>query len=420
MHLFSCHRLAVFVSLLLFISFNLIGCATYQGKVAQARSALIERNYQKALNNLRPLALENNGDQLVYLLDFATTLQISGNYQESIKYFLMADRLSEQLDYQSISRQTGSMLLSEEMNQYKGDTFEKIFINAYLAMNYLEIGKFDDALIEARRINEKYLKHRHDEKKAFELNSFSKYLSAMIWEATRNYDDAYIGYNEAFEIDPNIRPIKRDLIRTAKLARRMDTYKSLKAKFPEVKEEPSWYDKTKGELIIIYQQGWGPRKYEPHYNDLHIPELAAVHSKTKMASLSIEGLENSKLNSTLIYDVKSAAIQTLKEDMAPLIAKRIAARVAKVAASREIGKNNKLLGDLSIIAMTLSDRADLRQWSMLPESIQIIRTVLPEGTYKFNLNGLDESLLPTGESLLNQEVHIKNGEKKFIIWRSLK
>jgi hypothetical protein len=420
MQLFSRHGFTMLVSLILFLSSNLIGCATYQGKVAQARSALIERNYQKALNDLRPLAMENNGDQLVYLLDYATSLQISGNYQESIKYFLIADRLSEQLDYQSISRQTGSMLLSEEMNQYKGDTFEKIFINAYLAMNYLEVGNFDDALIEARRINEKYLKFRHEEKKAFELNSFSKYLSAMIWEATRNYDDAYIGYNEAYEIDSNIGPIKKDLIRTAKLARRMDTYKSLKAKFPEVKEDPSWFDKSKGELIIIYQQGWGPRKYEPHYNDLHIPELASVHSKTKVASLSIEGIENRKLNSILIYDVKSAAIQTLKDDMAPLVAKRIAARVAKVAASKEIGKNNKLLGDLSIIAMTLSDRADLRQWSMLPESIQIIRTVLPEGTYKFSLNGLDEYFLPTGEDLLNQEVHIKNGEKKFIIWRSLK
>jgi hypothetical protein len=81
---------------------------------------------------------------------------------------LKADRLSEQVDYQSVSRIAGSLALNEEMVQYKGDTFEKFFINAYLAMNFLALGDFDSALVEARRINQKYLKFRAEEAKSFQ------------------------------------------------------------------------------------------------------------------------------------------------------------------------------------------------------------------------------------------------------------
>jgi hypothetical protein len=402
------------------LTLSLIGCATYQGKVAQARSALSEHNYDKALKELEPLAHDEGGDQLVYILDYATALQISGNLKQSNYYFLKADKLSEHLDFQSLSRQAGSLLFSEEMNQYKGDTFEKVFINAYLAMNYLQLGLFDDAMVEARRINEKYIKYRNEEKKFFELNSFSKYLSAIIWEANRSYDDAYIAYHEAYKIDPSIGRIRQDLIRSAKLARRMDSYSQWKNNFPDIKEEHSWYDNSNAELIVIFQQGWGPRKFEPFYNDLHLPDLIGVKSNTKFAELNIKGQNQISATSTLIYDVQSAAINTLKDDLAPLVAKRIAAKVAKAAAAKEIRKGNPLLGDLSSMAMALADRADLRQWSMLPQTIQMIRVYLPAGKYKFDLKGFDEFSRATGEALTDQEVELKKGEKKFVIWRSLK
>lgn len=401
----------------LFFSLSLAGCATYQNKVQESRQALVNHDYDKALKDLQPLAAKEDGDQLVYLLDYATALQISGDYKDSNNVFLKADRLSELVDYQSITRQTGSLLLNQEMVQYKGDTFEKIFINAYLAMNYLELGNLDDALVEARRINEKYIKNRQEEKKFFEMNSFSKYLSAVIWEANRSYDDAYIAYNEAYKIDSTIGSIGEDLIRSAKLARRNDAYQSWKKKFPEIKENNSWYDKNLGELIVVYQQGWGPRK-APSSNEYRLPMLVPVHSNTVLTRLTIDG--GGTYVSRLIYDVQTAAIQTLKDDYGILIAKRVAGIAAKAVAADQVRQQNKLLGDLTYIALNLADRADLRQWSMLPQSIQMIRVPLAPGKYKFNLEGLNLSDIPTGEGLTGQEVEIKAGKKKFVVWRSLK
>jgi hypothetical protein len=393
------------------------GCASYQSKVEKARTSLVARNYDAALKDLEPLANKQDGDQLVYLLDYGVALQVAGKIGESNTTLLRADKLSEQVDYQSVSRVTGSLLLSEGMVQYKGDTFEKIFINAYLAMNFLELGKLDDALVEARRINEKYQKYRQDEKQKFELNPFSKYLSALIWEANRDYDDAYIAYQEAYKLDPSIPQIGADLIRSAKVARRPDTYKDWKKKFPEVKEDPDWYNKSLGELVIIYQQGWGPRKYAAK-NEYRLPALYPTPSETKLTRLTIDG--GATVVSHPIYNVQEAAIKTLQEDYGVLIAKRIAGLATKAVAADQVRQQNKLLGDLTYLALNIADQADLRQWSMLPQTIQLIRVPLKPGDYKFNLEGLSLAGTPTGEALYNQTVTIKPGQKKFIVWRSLK
>ncbi|MGE5085351.1 MAG: COG3014 family protein [Bacillota bacterium] len=400
----------------LFFILSLSACATYQGKVQSAREALTHHNYEEALKVLEPLAAKEDGDQLVYLLDAGVAYQIAGKIKESNNTFLKADRLSELLDYHSVSRVTGSLVLNEEMVQYKGDTFEKIFINAYLAMNYLEIGQLDDALVEARRINEKYTKYRQEEKQKFELNPFSKYLSALIWEASRNYDDAYIAYAEAYKLDPMIPGIDEDLIRSAKLARRMDTYQDWKKKFPGVKEDPNWYNKSMGELVVIYQQGWGPRKVTSS-NEYRLPSLRPVPSETQRARLIVDGLE--PVMSHPIYNVEQAAIQTLTEDYGVLVAKRIAGLASKAVVADQVRQKNKLLGDLTFLALNLADRADLRQWSTLPQTIQLIRVPLAAGTYQFSVEGLNSAGAVTGERLDKQTVEIKAGQKKFIIWRSL-
>src|SRR3989344_3162319 len=170
-------RSVILAGLFLF-SLSIISCATYQGKVAESRQHLSNGQYQAALEYLEPLANKDNGDQLVYLLDYSVALQMAGKVKESSKVLEKADRLAEFQDYTSVSREAGSLLLNQEMVQYKGDSFEKIYINAYAALNYLELGQLDEALVETRRMNEKYNKINHEDRKTFEKNIFGKYLSA--------------------------------------------------------------------------------------------------------------------------------------------------------------------------------------------------------------------------------------------------
>lgn len=400
----------------------LSGCATYQGKVAPTRDLIKQRQFALAAEKIRPLAEKQDGDQLVHLMDYGTALQLSGDLKASNAIFMKADKLAEQLDYHSVTRQAGSILLNEEMVQYKGDTFEKVFLNAYLAMNFLEMGLLDSALVEARRMNVKFQKYRMDEKKAFEVNVFGKYLSALIWEADRKWDDAYIAFDDVYKLDPNISTIQSDLIRAAKKAQRLEQYKKWKTAFPEVIEDPRWYNRSYGELVILYQQGWGPRK-DFADGSHRMPQLRPVWSRTQ--SLRIDFLETSKAKdltsvvSQKVYDVESAAMKTLQDDYAALAAKRVAGVVAKEVMADQIRQKNELLGFVAWAAMHATDRADLRQWSLLPQSIQIIRIPLKPGKYKFNLQGLDSSGNPTDDVRTDSEVEIKADRKQFLVFRSV-
>jgi hypothetical protein len=409
-------RSASFAGLFLF-SLTTISCATYQGKVEQSRNLMKAGQYEEALKTIEPLAQTKDGDQLVYLLDYAVGLQLSGKVKESNQALQQADRLAEFQDYQSLSRQAGSLLLNQEMVQYKGDSFEKIFINAYAAMNYLELNQLDDALVETRRMNDKYNKLNTEDRKNFEKNVFGKYLSALIWEGNQNWDDAYIAYDEAYKLDPTIRTLPEDLIRASKRARREDTYKKWKKEFPQVVEKKEWYDKSYGELVVVYEQGWGPRKYQGG-GGYNLAQLTPVGSENQKLKATISG--NGSYQSIPVYDVSKAAIETLQHDYAWMAAKRIGAFAAKEVLADQIRQKDQTLGAIAWVAMHAAERADLRQWSTLPQTVQVVRVPLKVGEYSVHLDGLNSSGGATGEAKDFPKVQIKSQKITFLRWRTLK
>ncbi|HRO66815.1 MAG TPA: hypothetical protein PL182_04560, partial [Pseudobdellovibrionaceae bacterium] len=94
----------------------------------------------------------------------------------------------------------------------------------------------------------------------------------------------------------------------------------------------------------------------------------------------------------------------------------------KAVLADQVRQKDQALGDLTYLVLRAMDRADLRQWSTLPETIQVIRVPLDPGTYSYQLDGvyaLSGSAL-TGESYGSREVEIKKGKKTFVVWRSLK
>lgn len=415
-----------------FSFFILSACATYQGKVIKSRDLLKQGKTAEALVELEKLAAEKSDDQLVYVLDYAMALHIAGQYKESIQAFLQADRLTEVNDYHSASNIVAATLGSEDQIQYKGDSFEKVLINAYLALNYLMLDQYDDALVECRRINEKLIKFKADNKQNYELNPFAKYLSALIWESDHKYDDAYIAFEESYQLDATNSFIADDLVRAAKNAKRDESYKKWKKEFTSVKEDPKANDKSYGELVFIYEQGWGPEKHIRPENH-RFPILYPSYSETAGAKITIQGtLGNGKkmaydladkgltLNTEKVYDVEKVAIKTLNDDYGWLVARRLGAQVAKAAAADQLRRKNELLGGLAWVAMNISDRADLRQWSTLPRTIQMARTYLKGGTYILTAQGLNVSGSVTNDQMSEKTIKIIPGRKTFITWRSLR
>lgn len=403
---------------LLAVSFFLVtACATYQAKVSDAYNDLKNGNAAEAVKKLKPLAEKEGDDQLVYLLDYGVALQAAGDYKESIEVFRKADKLSEIKDYHSISRIAGSFLLSEGMVQYKGEDFEKVLINAYLATNYLMLGNLEDALVEARRLNEKLYKYKFEAKRDYEQNPFARYLSAMMWEAQRDWDNAYIDYAESYKLNPTIPQLKPRLIFAAKKAQRPEEVDKWKRLFPGSKPDPRWDDPAYGEVIIVYQQGQGPEK-RPNPAFSRVPKLFPRRSQGVSARLIVDGQGDTK--SEEVFDSEHVSIQTLDDAYAGLIAKRVGGLATKAIVSDQIRQKNEVLGLVSWVGLNLADQADLRQWSSLPQTFQVIRQVLKVGKYKIKVEALNSAGVPTGEQMPEREIEIKPRAKVFLNWRSFR
>lgn len=406
----------------LFLNFSVLflclSCATYQDKTREAKSLIRDGRFTQAEMELLPLAEKESDSQLVHLLDLASLYQAKGEYRKSADYFIRADKMSEIVDYTSLSRETGAILLGEEQLQYKGDDFEIVLIHAMNAINFLSLGDLDSSLVEVRRLNEKMNRFKNDAgREYFSKSGFAQLLSGLIWEADRKWDDAYIAFEKAAQTMDMNDFLKADLLRAAaKSGRKEDLHKWQKA-FPEVKKDVYLPDKKSGELVILYMQGLIPEKIF-HPSSYRYPSMSRILADGQWARLKIQDKE---YLSHKVYDAESVAIASLLDQYDKLVARRMGGLVGKAVVADQIRQKNQLLGDLAWIAMNLSDRADLRQWSTLPASFQMIRVWLPEGEYPLELAsvGSDQKTL-IEEFHQIKTVQVKAGRKSFLSIRSFK
>ncbi len=231
-------------------------------------------------------AAEEGKNQVLHMLDYGLALHQEGSLKKSNDIFIAVDRLAEVKDYVSLSRQAGSLIFSESIISYKSERFENVLINAYLALNFTLLGDFENALVECRRIDQKLYKMKLENEDP-QKNFYARYLSAMIWEAQKNWDSAYIDYHNAYKIKPT-NYLKKDLIRGAWLSKRFEDLKKWRKEFPKynlkhIKKEV----RHTGELVFIYQQGWIPRK-EPRPEFHQFPALVPVPARFDRAFLVVD------------------------------------------------------------------------------------------------------------------------------------
>lgn len=401
----------------------LVGCASYQSKVAPTKNYLKSRQCDQAIESISKLSQPTGVDQLALLMEHGTTLQICEKYSESTRIFTQAEDLSESKDYTSVSEVAAATLSSEGMMTYKGDTFEKLFVNASKALNFLQEKNTDSALVEVRRMNQKFNKFKSEERKNYELNSFSKYLSGLIWESTGQFDDACIDYKDAYFTATQFRDVGVQMLTTCWNAQRVDEFNTLVKKINATNEEiaEAKSSKAKSEIVLIYLQGWGPQKLENPRSPT-FPYLVDVPNITQKLSIDLYESGKDKASksfvSDTIYSVADAARASLNADQASLIARRLAARVAKHVVAKQIGDKDPLLGVVALIGMVASDRADLRQWSFLPNTIQIIRIPVTPGKYTLKIGGLGRDRQQT-ESFNDVTLNVDKRQKVIHMVRSV-
>jgi hypothetical protein len=404
-------------------AFALVGCASSRMGDTKSDEMFRAGDYDGAAERLRK-GLEDEGrdgrDGLLYLLDLGLALHSAGKYEESTKAFREADQLAEIKDYTSLSTEAATLLTSDQIKQYRGEDFENVLINVYLAMNYALVGKREDALVEARRVNRKLYMMTTEGKRKYKQNAFARYLSAILYEADKNWNDAYVDYKLTADLLPTFPGIGRDLWAMAwKMKSREDLekwktkYRLTEEDFEEAKKRVS--SQRPAEVVVLFENGISPKK-APHPGFHSVPKFNPRFNPVTSGEVSVsgEGGTIAKGRTHVLMNIESVAIENLDEKWGGLLAKKIGGIVAKEAVGNVIDSKtgNSGLGTLVKLALYVSDQADTRSWNLLPRDLQIARFPVTAGTYTVQVQpvGATAALPP-------RTIQVKPGEKVFVNFR---
>ncbi|MBL7745217.1 MAG: hypothetical protein JNN00_17205 [Chitinophagaceae bacterium] len=248
----------------------LFSCSSYNRQTLAYYSNLQQGNYEKAARVLDDnKLLQKNRNRLLYVLERGKICHLLQQYDSSNRYFNEADQLIEDAKTSAKDIALGN-LLNPMMQTYKAEDFEKYLVHYYKALNYLQLGRPDEALVEARRITlRSYVQEdKAGNKDRYAEDAFSFMLQGMIYEKNADINNAFIAYRNAANVYLENKgsyygvrmpeQLKKDVIRMAYLngfADEAGQYEEL-LKVTFTKEEKT----DGGELVLFWENGLAPVK----------------------------------------------------------------------------------------------------------------------------------------------------------------
>ncbi len=304
-----------------------------------------------------------------------------------------------------------SVVTTDQYKNYYPLDYELIMINVYLALSYYATGNYEGALVECRRIDNLIYKLKNKGMKTFEELPFAWYLSALIYESQKKYNDALIDYRRVMMLVPDFKQAVFDSYRMARFIGKMTTARELEDKYPDLGLRNYYKSLCRkcGELIVIYADGEIPIK-RPQRGNSMLPEF---YTRTySLYPLSVYSGDDKKLTvSSEILDLETVARKNLDERIGRIVAKRILGIGAKVAIGYGVAKatDNEALGILTGLLLQSTTHADTRSWSTLPKSISVARLRLPEGETTLDLRTVRDS---------KKTIKLKDGTSQVLWFRS--
>jgi hypothetical protein len=434
-------RYLLFTTLLL-LQFSLFAQNSDSLLFKQARDAYFNGNADKALDLLNSdTSLAEGNQRIAYYLNAATAYSTLRNYDKSNELFDIAYRIIE-----DSSKNTGSKAIAYLMNpmatQYEGESAEQILIHYYKIQNYLATGNGQAATSEVQKLGARIetVKDIYKNSNVFTGETMYHQLAGIVAEYNGNNEQALDSYLKAYELYgqyslPNFGvdapwQLKADIVRLS-TGEEQSSWAGL------FDIDPTTLTKKGNEVLVFWHNGKSPHKNSNLLN-LKITaqgmDVKALDSKTgetfpvamaagmqaaskmlaggtdvnlkfaryqnyepkydsaKIGSISIEPMENltNVLNQSLTdrkaRDINSMMGRHLAKSVLKNKAKqKMGGLVNKIPGAGLVGAN-KMVNKAIDNAIDNTEKADWRQWDMLPHTVSYGRIYLPEGAQNININ----------------------------------
>ncbi len=418
------------------------------------KQAQQQGNFQQAIS-LIPTRSQSDSSYNLSLLEKARLEFLDNNNKQSQEDFAQVYELVQQAQLAAkveLSRgieNVAAVMSNDNAIRYDIPLYEQSMLHSYQALNYLAQKNLSGALVEVRRANlvqEQALTtnaksiNRYQEKMAVQglnsdelyrqypamnttignikngfQNAYTFYLSALLYEAAGQSNDAYIDYKKALEIYPDNSYLQQDVWRLANALYMSDDIALLKASLAQTitsklsnKESHKDHDhraQSQGQVIFIVENGIVAPKQEiainlPIYNSqgnmrfysVALPSYQNYLTAYSPLSLNYQG---KNYQSEEIVRLQSLAAKQLKDQLPVIVTRQIVRLLAKEELRQQLARKNGDLGNIfaSIYNMA-TEKADTRSWSTLPDSIHLLRLNLPTGEHQLmlNINGQNQQV----------------------------
>lgn len=414
-----------------------VGCGDYKGRTAGARSAFYAGRYTKAAAAYSRGSDKPGRDRLLNLLDAGMALRAARDYEASNRRFVAADELIEDLNFRRRAGEAAASALSDDRAlTYRGEEFETVLVNTFMALNFLQAGgdrAAEKALVECRRLDWKLREYSELRGRKYLQNAFARYLSGVAYELDGQPNDAYIDYRAVHELQPDFAPVRADLVRLSAALGFADHQEDWENKFGTQHDAAAL--QGTGEVVLVLECGRAPEKNRWDENFLDLPRYYSFPRAEAGGELRLGSRPLGRTG--VLEDIDATARRTLEDRMGPIVARRLTKAAIRVGAGvavrhgvREATRRNMkgadsraladIAGILAYLILDSLDRPDTRCWMTLPASLQVARARLPAGTHTLRLHMLGPEGGWTGHVVEFPDVQVRPGGITLLSTRTLR
>ncbi len=381
----------------------LTGCASYESQTGAFRGAWNGGGTGQAAQIASREASKhsNSRDAVVWFLEQGAALRAAGQFAASNHAFEQAEKRIAFYDRQAklrLSREATGLLTNLAALPYEGRGYDRVMLNTYQALNYLQLGQAETALVELRQA--------HAEQDAEVVRNARRIVAAR--KSAGEFERAIRGA-KLDELQPDIaldygafvNPFTDFLHALCLWSLAADGGENALVSLRRIhstlggpgflSDEIGMVDRILGGAkhpnltYVIFETGVAPIRREvrldvPLY-DKNVPYVAAAFPRLERRGRSTHAhvaIGGTKREATLICDMDAVVARDFRTGLPAVIFRTLAASAAKAAVAK---KAREEAGDLGAFAAFLYQaagaQADLRTWTTLPKEFRICRVETP-------------------------------------------
>ncbi|MGF1509636.1 MAG: COG3014 family protein [Myxococcota bacterium] len=435
----------------------LVGCASQTAIVQQyqdMRPDIVRGDYRAAIEKLKASrgAVYQERDRVAYWLNLGTLQHYAGEYAASMDSLVSAEETMRELWTKSVSEEVARFIVSDAAKTYAGEDFERVLVYFYTALNQVQLGKVQDALVEARRADQELQRMKIAYEKegglgtVYVQDAFMLWLIGVFYEIEGSYADAFLAYRaaeEAYQKQYSTRfgtaaPafLAEDLLRSAVLGNRSDVAAQLRGRADG--QTLQLLQQGWAEIIVIHGNGEAPYKVEKTFTAplpggqvtrLAFPSFVPVPHRVARAEVAVGPRTGATQTLEPVDRIASAQFEAQLPGIKARTIARAAIKYAAVAGlkravggGRDASDERRLAGTLvglfGSIAGAAVEAADLRAWTTLPAEFGATRLWVPPGSHRVDVQyvGRNGGVVSSAAPIT---VRVRPGERRILNYRSL-